>query len=137
MPSDVTVDPQDLNNFATDVRKLVNSLTMAKPNWSSLVAVDKPVKFGQDVVFPASLNVSSTSSPIAMFRSHLSQSITDFGDNFQTLINKLNLIADTADAIAKNYRDAADLDSMSADAVKSMLSTIDSTPTTSGTTTGL
>jgi hypothetical protein len=136
MPSDVTVDPQDLNNFATDVRKLVNSLAMAKPNWSSLVAVDKPVKFGQDVVFPASLNVSSTSSPIAMFRSHLSQSITDFSDNFQTLINKLNLIADTADAIAKNYRDAADLDSMSADAVKSMLSTIDTTPTTP-TTTGM
>ena len=140
MSDGITIDPQQLNDFATQIRGLVTSLNSAKLQLDADVTVDKPVRFGQGATFPASLHVSTTSSPIVMFRGLLLQRNTDFDDNFKTLTGKLNLIADTADAIAKNYKTAADLDKMSADDVNALLNatlSAEASTTTSGTTTGM
>jgi hypothetical protein len=116
--SGFTIDPQDLNSFASGVRDLITNLNSAKSQADPQVAVP-PVKFGQDATYPASLHPAFP--PAVMLRGQLQQHLTDFGDNFKTLISELTILADTADAIAKNYTDAAAIDGLSAGAVNAML----------------
>jgi len=112
MSDGISVDPQQLNNFATAVRELVTNLNTAQG-----VVSGQQLKFGQDADYP----LRPSFPPALMLSGQLKTHAGYFDENFTTLVNKLNMLADTADAIAKGYTTAADLDSMSASAVSSML----------------
>jgi methyl-accepting chemotaxis protein len=112
MANDIQLnDPVSLKNFADDVRKIVSYITTNQQQTETQVALAN-VLFGQ----------GSTSCHVPSDLSGLVQdSMTQIGGNVQTLIDKLNLIADSADDIAKNYQSVADLDHMSVDVIKNEL----------------
>jgi hypothetical protein len=118
MSAGITIDPQQLNNFASGIQELITNLKSAKSLTDKDVALP-PVKFGQDASYPAGLQ--PTFPPALMLHGQMQDHISEFTENFTTLINKLTLLADTATAIAKNYATAAEIDDLSASAVSGML----------------
>ena len=105
-------DPQTLKDFAADVRAMVSMLTDTHSRTAGAVTVPAPVAFGQ--------NASKTSVPWQLSR-ELEQHMSDIDGNVQTLIAKLNLVADAADKIADNYNSAAILDKLGANVVDEAL----------------
>ena len=105
-------DPQDLKNFASDVRQLVSDLTDYQKQIEADVTLPTPVAIGQDAI--------GTTAPFTLSR-RIQGRMSDIGANFQTLIDKLNLIADAAEKIAGNYTTASALDRMDAHAVDAEL----------------
>lgn len=112
MANDIQLnDPVSLKNFAEDVRKIVTYITDKQNEAEGQVDLTK-VLFGQ----------GSTSCQEPSTLGDLVQtSMTDIGGNVKTLIDKLNLIADSADDIAKNYQSVADLDNMSVNVIDNEL----------------
>jgi hypothetical protein len=111
--SDVQLnDPQDLKNFASDVRQLASDLTDYQKQVEADVILPAPVAIGQ--------NATGTTAPFTLGE-RIRGRMSDIGANFQTLINELNLVADTAEKIAGNYTTASALDSMDAHAVDAEL----------------
>lgn len=95
-------NPDDLKSFSDEIRNIVNYINGHKSNANGKVQFP-PVKFGQD----------ATATPIpgelmAMFTNVMG--VID--GQVQTLIDKLNLVADTVDAIRQNYQNATDLDQL-------------------------
>jgi len=105
-------DPQDLKKFAADVRQLVSDLTGYQKQAEPDVLLPAPVAIGQ--------NATGTTAPFTLSQ-RIQGRMSDIGGNFQTLIDKLNLIADAAEKIAGNYTNATALDNMDAHAVDAEL----------------
>lgn len=112
MSNDIQLnDPADLKTFADNVRKIVTYITTHQQNAESSVGLP-PVRFGQ----------GSTLCQVPSDLGGLVQdSMTQIGGNVKTLIDKLNLIADSAEDIAKNYQSAAELDHMGVNVIRNEL----------------
>jgi hypothetical protein len=112
MANDIQLqDPVSLQNFAADIRKIVTYITDHQKNAETSVNLP-PVKFGQ----------GATTTQVPMDLSNLMQNaMTAIGGNVQTLIDKLNLIADSAGDIAQNYQTAAQIDQMGVNVIRNEL----------------
>src|SRR5260370_6361218 len=112
MSNDIQLnDPADLNTFADNVRKIVSYITSHQKDTEAKVDLP-PVKYGQG---------ATTTQVPSDLAGLMQDSMTQIGGNVQTLIDKLNLIADSADDIAKNYKSAADLDNMGVNVISNEL----------------
>ena len=112
MSNDIQLnDPVSLMNFADDVRKIVTYITEKQQEAEGQVDLTK-VLFGQG---------STSCQEPSSLGDIIQASMTDIGGNVKTLIDKLNLIADSAEDIAKNYQSVADLDHMSVNVIKNEL----------------
>lgn len=106
-------DPGELNQFAAKVRAVADYIASHQQSAASAVNLP-PVRFGQD------MDPTLTAVP-GDLASKVQDSMSQIGGNVQTLIDKLHLIADTADDIAKRYSTAQELDHLSVTEVRSDL----------------
>lgn len=104
-------DPRELTKFAAGMRDIANYITAHQKQAAGSIAIP-PVRFGQD---------ATTTQVPADLAGKFQESMAQIDGDVQTLITKLNLIADTADIIAKNYTTAADLERLSVSEIQSQL----------------
>jgi hypothetical protein len=111
MPTITLQDPAELKAFAAKVRDIADYITAHQKQLATRIGIP-PVRFGQDA--------TTTQVPADLARK-FQESMAQIDTDVQTLVAKLNLIADAADTISKNYSTAAALEWLSVSEVQSQL----------------
>ncbi len=117
MAEGITVDPADLASFARGIREVL--LPDLRPGLERNLKLAGGSALGEQ--YPSFGSAGKLADRYAL-------RMADLNANLKALLTALNTLADAADAIARNYRDARDVELVDAKAVDSVFASLPAAP---------